>query len=177
MPWSAQPTAVQVSAIDASSIGALTSIQLIALSTAQFAQLSITQLQAIAGAKIAAIELTDIAALGSSQWQGLSASQVNALTTAQLRVLHSTKAATLSTAQIAAGSLFTPTQLSGLSANQTSALYYSPLVFDLDGNGIRTLSVDRGVKFDLNADGRMDQTGWVASGDGLLARDLNQDGQ
>jgi hypothetical protein len=50
-------------------------------------------------------------------------------------------------------------------------------VFDLDGNGIRTLSVDRGVGFDLNADGKKDQTGWVGAGDGLLARDLNQDGQ
>jgi hypothetical protein len=121
--------------------------------------------------------LADIAALGTAQLRDFNVAQVTALSAAQLKVLHTNQAAALTTAQLASGSLFTGTQLSGLSAAQTSALYYSPLVFDLDGNGIRTLSVDRGVGFDLNADGKKDQTGWVGAGDGLLARDLNQDGQ
>jgi hypothetical protein len=47
---------------------------------------------------------------------------------------------------------------------------------DLDGNGVQTLSVESGVKFDLLADGQPLQTGWVGAGDGLLVMDRNQDG-
>ncbi|NCV59640.1 MAG: hypothetical protein EBW47_12785, partial [Betaproteobacteria bacterium] len=124
-----------------------------------------------------------VAALTSTQFFGLSAPQIQQLTTAQLSAFHAAQPASFTTALISSVLLSKGWLDPGDPANnilspaQTSALYYSPLVFDLDGNGIRTLSVDRGVRFDLNADGRMDQTGWVASGDGLLARDLNQDGQ
>jgi hypothetical protein len=52
----------------------------------------------------------------------------------------------------------------------------SPIVLDLDGNGIQTLSVNAGVNFDLLANGQPVQTGWVGSGDGLLVLDHNQDG-
>ncbi|NBP83345.1 hypothetical protein EBU60_05730 [bacterium] len=33
------------------------------------------------------------------------------------------------------------------------------------------------MKFDLDADGKLDRVGWVGAGDGLLARDLDGDGQ
>jgi hypothetical protein len=49
-------------------------------------------------------------------------------------------------------------------------------VLDLDGNGIQTLSVDAGVRFDILASGQAVQTGWVGSGDGLLVMDRNLDG-
>jgi hypothetical protein len=52
----------------------------------------------------------------------------------------------------------------------------SPIVLDLDGNGIQTLSVSAGVNFDLLANGQPVQTGWVGSGDGLLVLDHNRDG-
>lgn len=52
----------------------------------------------------------------------------------------------------------------------------SPLVLDLNSNGIETLSVDAGVLFDIDADGDKDATGWVGKSDGLLALDLNGDG-
>jgi len=52
----------------------------------------------------------------------------------------------------------------------------SPLVLDLNSNGIETLSVDAGVLFDIDADGDKDVTGWVGKSDGLLALDLNGDG-
>lgn len=54
--------------------------------------------------------------------------------------------------------------------------YHSPLVFDLDGDGIELVNADAGVMFDMNNDGVMDQTGWVAPDDGLLALDVNGDG-
>jgi len=44
----------------------------------------------------------------------------------------------------------------------------TPLIFDLDGDGIETLSVKAGVAFDINADGVVDITGWVAPDDALL---------
>jgi hypothetical protein len=53
----------------------------------------------------------------------------------------------------------------------------SPILLDLDRNGISTSSVLAGTKFDLNADGNLLNTGWVGSGDGLLALDRNQDGK
>jgi hypothetical protein len=53
----------------------------------------------------------------------------------------------------------------------------SPLVLDLNGDGVQTLAMAAGVRFDLDADGLADQAGWVAPTDGLLARDLNGDGR
>lgn len=57
--------------------------------------------------------------------------------------------------------------------NQTS----TPLIFDLNGDGVHTLSVTRGVAFDIQGDGQVVKTGWVDGKDGLLVLDLNHDGQ
>ena len=51
----------------------------------------------------------------------------------------------------------------------------SPLVLDLDGNGIET-SWKQSVEFDFSGFGAPMKTAWIQSGDGLLARDLNGDG-
>jgi hypothetical protein len=47
---------------------------------------------------------------------------------------------------------------------------------DLNGDGVRTLSVQDGVTFDLFATGKQVSTGWVSSKDGLLVMDRNRDG-
>ena len=53
----------------------------------------------------------------------------------------------------------------------------SPIILDLDGNGIETISATRShALFDLNGDGRLDDTSWIGSGDGFLYLDRNQDG-
>ena len=52
----------------------------------------------------------------------------------------------------------------------------TPIILDLDGDGIETLNVKNGVKFDIDADNDLDQTGWVGADDGLLVRDINGDG-
>ena len=53
----------------------------------------------------------------------------------------------------------------------------SPLVLDLDGDGISTSGLSDGVLFDLDADGRMDLTGWTAGlDDAFLCLDLDCDG-
>jgi len=51
------------------------------------------------------------------------------------------------------------------------------LVLDLDGDGVETRSLAEGTRFDLDADGQLDRTGWSSPDDGLLVRDLNGDGQ
>gem|GEM_PF-4266313 len=52
----------------------------------------------------------------------------------------------------------------------------TPLILDLDKDGVETLHIDRGVLFDLDADGSRDNVGWVGQDDGLLVRDINGDG-
>ncbi len=51
-----------------------------------------------------------------------------------------------------------------------------PIIFDLNGNGIETSGVQQGQNFDINADGKMDQTSFVTGGDAFLAYDKNGNG-
>jgi hypothetical protein len=53
----------------------------------------------------------------------------------------------------------------------------TPLVLDLNGNGIETQSITGGVEFDLYGTGQKVNTGWISGGDGLLVMDRNGDGQ
>lgn len=59
-----------------------------------------------------------------------------------------------------------------------AASQLSPLVLDLDGDGVETtdLSGNGAVYFDHDQDSFAQATGWVDTDDGLLAIDLNQDG-
>ncbi len=53
----------------------------------------------------------------------------------------------------------------------------SPLVLDLDGDGIETIGVNNStVMFDLDGDGRLTKSGWLAGDDGFLVFDRNGDG-
>jgi hypothetical protein len=58
--------------------------------------------------------------------------------------------------------------------------YISPLVLDLDGDGVaadlRHIYEDGTVYFDIDADGFAERVGWVGPDDGLLARDVNGNG-
>ena len=49
-------------------------------------------------------------------------------------------------------------------------------MLDLNGDGVSTQNIGAGVKFDLLAQGKAVNTGWVSPTDGLLAIDLNHDG-
>ncbi len=53
----------------------------------------------------------------------------------------------------------------------------SPLILDLDGNGVETVSVNDGVYFDHDGNGFAEKSGWVSENDGILVRDLNNNGQ
>jgi hypothetical protein len=52
----------------------------------------------------------------------------------------------------------------------------TPLVLDLNGDGVQTVGLDAGVQFDLLNTGSKVHVGWVSKQDGLLAMDLNGDG-
>jgi VCBS repeat-containing protein len=56
-------------------------------------------------------------------------------------------------------------------------IFSSPLVIDLNHDGIHLTDANNGVYFDINGDGITDKTGWVDQHDGLLALDKNHNGQ
>ncbi len=58
----------------------------------------------------------------------------------------------------------------------TQVVRRDPLIFDLDGDGLETLSTDNGVYFDHDANGFAEQTGWVGADDGLIVMDRDNDG-
>lgn len=51
-----------------------------------------------------------------------------------------------------------------------------PLILDLNGDGIITQHFSEGAQFDLDANGFQETTGWVSPADGLIVRDLNNNG-
>jgi VCBS repeat-containing protein len=53
---------------------------------------------------------------------------------------------------------------------------YSPVILDLDGDGVELLGIEEGVTFDWNRDTIAESSGWVAADDGFLAYDYNHDG-
>ncbi|WP_248282006.1 calcium-binding protein [Parazoarcus communis] len=52
----------------------------------------------------------------------------------------------------------------------------SPIILDLDGNGVTTVSSAAGIHFDHDGNGFAERTGWVDVGDGLLVWDRNGNG-
>lgn len=55
--------------------------------------------------------------------------------------------------------------------------YASPIVLDLDGDGVETLLIDERTYFDHAGDGFAESTGWFGADDGLLVRDLDGNGR
>ena len=53
----------------------------------------------------------------------------------------------------------------------------SPIILDLDGDGVRTLSaVQSEARFDLDGDGLADDTSWISAGDAFLYLDRDSNG-
>lgn len=51
-----------------------------------------------------------------------------------------------------------------------------PLAFDLDGNGLETTGIKQGIQFDIDADGKTEQTSFIGGNDAFLAYDKNGNG-
>ena len=52
----------------------------------------------------------------------------------------------------------------------------SPLVLDIDGDGVETIGTNNGIYFDHDNNGFAENTGWAGADDGLLVRDTNNNG-
>ena len=137
---------------------------LVALTTQQASYLSASNVAALTTVQLLNVQNADLGAFSTLAIRGLTTLQLASLSTDQI--------AALSTAQTAA---FTATQTAALTTTQIAA-YSTPIVLDLNGDGVHTLGLAAGVQFDLLATGSAVQTGWVGSGDGLLALDRNHDG-
>jgi hypothetical protein len=87
------------------------------------------------------------------------------LTTDQLASFSLAQEGALTAAQITAA---------GGAGNFTNA--NSPLVLDLNGDGVHTVGIAHGVRFDLTATGVQHEVGWVSASDGFLVLDRNGDG-
>jgi Ca2+-binding EF-hand superfamily protein len=69
--------------------------------------------------------------------------------------------------------------LSNLVSKKVINLNYlsaTPLMLDLNGDGVHTTSVDEGVIFDIQGNGQPVTTAWSDGKDGFLALDVNHDG-
>ena len=75
-------------------------------------------------------------------------------------------------------SAFEVADIAAMSPGQIDALLAAtPILLDLDGNGVQTLAASHGVRFDLNGTGLAQRVGWASPGDGLLVLDRNHDGR
>jgi hypothetical protein len=67
-------------------------------------------------------------------------------------------------------------QASVMTQDEVARHTATPLLLDLNGDGVQTVSVDNGVLFDIANTGTLARTGWANANDGLLVRDINHDG-
>jgi len=159
-------TTVQVASLATSDLNSLTTTQFVAFTTNQINDLTTTQW--------AGLRTADIAVLTTAQIAALTTAEIAAFTTAQIVALSTGSMAAFTTQQIHA---FETADIAAMSTTQLNALVsMTPIVLDLDGNGIQTIGAAHGVQFDLGATGVSHQVGWVGGKDGLLVMDRNGDG-
>jgi len=177
-------TAGQVGTLDSDDIRAFTTAQLAGFTTsADIAAFSTQQIQAFTTQQLAALSTSqlqwlqteDIVALTTDQVTGFMLSQIPSFTTDQVRAFQTEDLKALTATQAAA---FTGANYNALNTLQRDALAAaSPIVLDLDGNGVSTLAASDGVHFDLLGLGRQERVGWTDGRDGLLALDRDGDGR
>ena len=166
-------------------IGALDATQLPKLTTSQVAALTATQAAAIATDVISAMEVADVAALSTSALRALTTDQIQQMTTSQIAAITTDQITALTIGQLhdltapQAAALTAP-QLTAMTAPQISELMttfsVTPLILDLNGDGVHTVGIGQGVEFDLTGSGVQHAVGWVSASDGFLVLDRNGDG-
>jgi len=155
-------------------IGALRTDAIAAFNTDQVAALTTSQIRALNTDQIHAFTTTEIVALTTAQIQSFTTTQIQALSTDQIAAIETTDIAALTMVQAGA---ITSTQFAALTTEQTNALTaVSPIVLDLNGDGVHTVSTAHGTQFDPRANGHATPAGWVSRTDGLLGMDRNHDG-
>jgi Ca2+-binding RTX toxin-like protein len=68
-------------------------------------------------------------------------------------------------------------RLKDLIGSATTAFNPSPLILDLDGDGVETTPLGDLTHFDHDGNGFAERSGWVSPDDALLVRDINGDGK
>jgi hypothetical protein len=71
----------------------------------------------------------------------------------------------------------TQTERVGISLEELGIKKADPLVLDIAGDGLDLTKAGEGATFDINADGKLDQTAWVQGDDAFLVFDKNQNGK
>jgi hypothetical protein len=157
---------------------ALSAEQVGAVSATQVAVLSTAQIVGIEANDISSLSTTPLVALTTKQLAVFTTDQIVALSTNQVSIMGATQVAAWSTAQLSSLSdaQVTVMNTSSLTTAQTSVLASTPLILDLNGDGVRTVGLDAGVVFDLDGSGLARSVGWASPEDGFLVSDLNQDG-
>jgi hypothetical protein len=168
-------TAADFNAMTTVQFQALTTSDMHAMTTVQFAGLDTLHISALTTDHIQALTTMDVAALTTVQMPAFSTDQLHAFTTDQVMAFETADLHAMTMAQSAHA--FTSDQFGVLSNAQLEALpSASPLMLDLNGDGVHTLSASQGVNFDLNATGHSSTVGWAGKNDGLLVLDRNGDG-
>jgi hypothetical protein len=168
-------TTSQAAVLTSAQIGALTAKQVTALETADLAKITTDALAGLTAVGVAALTSDQIQNMTTDQIKSFSTVQIAAIQTADIAGLTTTQINNLTTTQVAA---FTAAQIKAMTTDQINKLMaVTPLALDLDGNGVQTLNISAGVTFDLRGLGEKTAVGWIGPKDGLLAIDLNHDGQ
>jgi hypothetical protein len=176
-------TTAEVQALTTAHIASLTTDQLSGFSTGDIAALTTAQVAAFTTAHIAALTTDQITHLSTADISAFSTAQAAALTTTQIVAFTTDQIAGFTTHDLAAMSStqaqsFTSSEIGVMTNAQVDALVSaSPLVLDLSGTGITTTSAAQGVSFDLTGSGHASTMGWTTANEGLLALDLNGNGQ
>jgi hypothetical protein len=177
-------TTAQVAVLSTAQIKSLTTAAVANLTTANLNVLTTSQLMGLSTAQIQAMSQVQFGGLKSGAivyWTGAAStlngpySNLGQNGTDATGVIGSTDDTSSGPSGFGSDGSLTVSALA-VYTDRTYVTQITPMVLDLNGDGIRTLSVSSGVQFDLAASGEKLQTGWVAGGDGLLVLDRTQDG-
>ena len=165
-------TTWQISCLETADLAALTTAQVTVFAADGFGSLFTAGVRALTATQVGALRTDQLRALGTQQMRALETIDLKVLSTLQIRGLSTAQLTALSTQQLAAWG-----SAQKLAAMTASGNMITPLVLDLDNNGIQTLGLDAGVRFDLANAGSKSRVGWVATNDALLVLDRNGNGQ
>ncbi|EFO34067.1 proprotein convertase P [Roseibium sp. TrichSKD4] len=132
-------------------------------------------------------QITSVTANNPGFWAEVNAAISDWHQPGRANVIHTTASREVSRywGDFSAGNLYRNTRVediafsvSYLSRWSTSIAEVDPLVLDLDGDGVELTSFsDNYLFFDIDNDGHLERTGWVAPDDAMLVHDLDGNGR
>jgi trimeric autotransporter adhesin len=158
-------------------------VDLQSLSTSQWVDFATDDLRSLSTQQWVAMATDDLRALATTQWQVMATDDLVALSTSQWAVMATDDVLALTTTQWDSvesddkQAWYVAADDSTRDVTHARAFISTPLVIDLDGDGLELMPLFPGVRFDLLDSGKRQQIGWVASDDGLLVRDVNGNGR